>query len=57
MANPHDASPAMRDTIVGLAIDHLSSLVSSDAHRKQLQTQTRALLDEAAAELPTYVIR
>ncbi len=57
MSNPHDASPAMRDTIVGLAMDHLSSLVSSEAHRKQLQTQTQALLNQAVAELPTYVIR
>jgi hypothetical protein len=57
MANPHDASPAVRDTVVGLALTHLASLVSSDDHRKRLETAVQRLVKDAAAKLPTQTIR
>jgi hypothetical protein len=57
MANPHDASPAVRDTVVGLALSHLASLVSSDDHRKRLETTLQRLIKDAAANLPVQTIR
>jgi hypothetical protein len=57
MANPHDAAPAVRDTIVGLALTHLTSLVSSDDHRKRLETTVQRLVMDAASKLPAQTIR
>lgn len=57
MANPHDAPPAVRDTVVGLAMTHLASLVSSKEHRKRLETAAQRLANDAAAKLPVATIR
>lgn len=57
MTNPHDAPPAVRDTVVGLALMQLTSLVSSDSHRKRLETTVERLINDVADKLPTRTIR
>jgi hypothetical protein len=57
MANPHDAPPAVRDTVVGLALMQLASLVSSDNHRKRLETTVQRLINDVTTKLPTQTIR
>lgn len=57
MANPHDALPAVRDTVVGLAMMHIASLVSSNGHRKQLETTVQRLIQDAVAKLPVHITR
>jgi hypothetical protein len=47
----------VRDTIVGLAMTQLASLVSSDDHRKRLETAAERLMKDMAAQLPAHVIR
>lgn len=57
MANPHEATPAMRDAVVGLAMHQLATLVSADGRRGELEAAVGKLLDGAVARLPAQVIR
>lgn len=57
MANPHDAPPAVRDALVGLAMTQLTSLVSSPKDRRRLERAVRSWMDDVADRLPGHLIR
>ncbi len=57
MAMPHDAPPAVRDVLVGIALQQLASLIQSPAARERLETTANRIVDEAAAKLPAGAIR
>jgi len=56
MAHPHEANPAVRDVVVGLALSHISSLVSSSAYRERIGAVAQQLVTEAAGKLPARTI-
>jgi hypothetical protein len=57
LANPHGAPPAMRDVAVGIALTQMASLVSSPEARGRIEKAAGALIDNAAAGLPSATIR
>lgn len=56
MAHPQDAHPAVRDTIVGLALAEIASLVSSQEHRERIGSAAQNLVQAAAGKLPAKTI-
>jgi hypothetical protein len=57
MATPHEAPPAVRDVLVGMALQQISSLLSSPELRARMETAAGELVDQAAARLPAATIR
>lgn len=57
MANPHRATPQMRDLVVGMALQQLSAIVASPAAAKRIGAAADALVNDAAAKLPVKTIR
>ncbi|MFN7923126.1 MAG: M64 family metallopeptidase [Bryobacteraceae bacterium] len=57
MANPHEASPAMRDLVTGIALQQLSTIVASPGAAARIGAAANALVNEAAARLPVATIR
>lgn len=57
LADPQRAQPAMRDVIVGTALQQIVSLVSEADLRAELDQVAGKLVDQAAAKLPQGTIR
>ncbi len=57
MATPHDAPAEMRDVLVGMALQHLTSLVTSPVRRSRIERAVNQMVNEAAAKLPASTIR
>lgn len=57
MANPHEASPAIRDTVLSLATLQIASLVSNETFRDQLENTAQELALSSTKQLPMQTIR
>lgn len=57
LADPQHARPAVRDVIVGMALQQIASLVSEPELRAEMETTAARLVDKAAAGLPRGTIR
>lgn len=57
LADPRHASPPMRDVVVAMALDQLSSLLTEPQQRDQIQKAVGQLIEEVAAKLPQGTIR
>ena len=57
MANPQEADSAVRDVLVGTALQQISSLATSPKDRRRLERAINRYLDKAARKLPKDTIR